>query len=75
MSWSFYVAGCVATPAREGQFCNIADQLQPAAMFGPVNKGYTIMKEAWRRRREEEIDCYQDFGAWFQGQGGLFLLI
>ncbi|KAI1337102.1 fungal-specific transcription factor domain-containing protein [Xylariaceae sp. FL0016] len=74
MAWPLCIAGCLAESAREVEFRNFVEKLQPSNLFGTIRKAMEIMEIAWHRRDERaEGNCY--LAACFQSQGDLVLLI
>ena len=73
MVWPFCVAGCLAEPAKEAQFREMVQTLQPS-IFGTVHTALRIMESVWHNRNAGDVDT-RDLAMCFRGQGDLVLLV
>lgn len=74
MVWPFCVAGCLANEEQELQFRNMAEALQPSAMFGSIYKALEIMKRTWSTRHTDDT-LNRDLAACFKCLGNIALLV
>jgi hypothetical protein len=74
MVWPFCVAGCLAERANEICFRRMVEVLQPASVFGTVQKALEIMENVWSNRDTGDV-ASRDLSACFRIHGDLVLLL